>query len=229
MMTEDFLEYVDNIQKEYCEKHEIRNRNFICYLELKSIDILTHEKFYVAKSRKSRLLIHHNNIWVDLTDYDIIDIICSFDKELVLKIVDRFKAGYNKEWTDFEFEIQGKRFRGKGINYKDFDLDKEVCLEADFEIRFGDFLFLMNMILFKDIVGQKYVEKEQKIALIRKTLIKYITLIAYYKFNDSQAKSYLDGIEYPIYDRGHILEYKMKVRKYDRYFQMLDIEKILSL
>ena len=37
------------------------------------------------------------------------------------------------------------------------------------------------------------------------------------------------GIEYPIYDRGHLLEYKMKVRKYDRYFQMLDIEKILSL
>lgn len=127
-MTENFLEYVDNIQKKYCEKHEIRNRNFICYLELKSIDILTHEEFYVAKSRKSRLLIHHNNIWVDLTDYDIIDIICSFDKELVLKIVDRFKAGYNKEWTDFEFEIQGKRFRGKGINYKDFDLDKEAVL-----------------------------------------------------------------------------------------------------
>lgn len=228
-MIEDFLAYVDDIHKEYCKKHNIRNKNFICYLELKSIDILTHEEFYVAKSRKSRLLIHHNNIWVDLTDYDIISIICSFDKELALKILNSLKEGYNEKWTDFEFEIEGKKFHGKGINYKEFDLDKEVCLDADFEIGFEDFLFLMNMILFKDIVGQKYVEKGQKIALIKKTLIKYITLIAYYKFNDLQAKKYLDSIEYPIYDRERILEYKMKVRKYDRHFKIIDIEKILSL
>ena len=126
-MTEDFLEYVDSIQKEYCKKHKIGNRNFICYLELKSMDILTHEEFYVAKGRKSRLIIHHNKVWVDLTDYDIINIICGFDKELALKIVNRLKEGYNEEWTDFEFQIQGKKFRGKGINYKDFDFNKEVC------------------------------------------------------------------------------------------------------
>lgn len=228
-MIEDFLAYVDTIRKEYCKKHTIRNKSFICYLELKSIDILTHEKFYVAKSRKSRLLIHHNNVWVDLTDYDIINIICSFDKELALKIVNSLKKGYNEKWTDFEFEIEGKRFHGKGINYKDFDLDRGVCLDADFEIGFEDFLFLMNMILFKDIVGQKYVRNGQKIALIKKTLIKYITLVAYYKFNDLQAKKYLDCIGYPLYDRERILEYKMKVRKYDGHFQIIDIEKILSL
>lgn len=228
-MVEDFLAYVDDIHKEYCKKHNIKNKNFICYLKLKSIDILTHEEFYVAKSGKSRLLICHNNIWVDLTDYDFINIICSFDQGLALKIVNSLKEGYNEKWTDFEFEIERKRFRGKGVNYKEFDLGKAVYLDADFEIGFEDFLFLMNMVLFKDIVGQKYVKKGQKIKLIKKTLIKYITLIAYYKFNDLQAKRYLDSIEYPIYDREHILEYKMKVRKYDRHFRMLDIENILSI
>jgi hypothetical protein len=228
-MAEDFLEYVDNLHKTYCKKNKIRNRYFLCYLPLKSITIPTNEEFYVAKGGKSRLLINHNTVWVDLTDYDMIDIICSFDDELALKTLEKLKECYDGTWTDFEFGIQGERYIGKGINYEDFNLKMDIHLDADFKICFGDFLFLLNMVLFKDIVGQKYVEREQKSLLIEKTLIKYITLIKYYKFNNSQAKKYLDSICYPIFDKEDLLKYKMKVKKYDEYFKKSDFEKIVLL
>jgi hypothetical protein len=168
-------------------------------------------------------------VWVDLTDYDMIDIICSFDDELALKTLEKLKECYDGTWTDFEFDIQEERYIGKGINYEDFNLKMEINLDADFKICFGDFLFLLNMVLFKDIVGQKYVEREQKLLLIEKTLIKYITLIRYYKFNNSQAKKYLDSIHYPIFDKKDLLKYKMKVKKYDEYFKKIDFEKLVLL
>lgn len=228
-MAEDFLEYVDIFHETYCKKNKIRNRYFICYLPLKSITIPTHEEFYVAKSGKSRLLINHNTVWADLTDYDIIDIICNFDDESVLKILNRLKEGYDGKWADFEFIIREQRYMGKGIDCEGFDLEKEIYLEADFKICFGDFLFLMNMVLFKDIVGQKYVKRKQKLLLIEKTLIKYITLVKYYKFDNAQAKKYLDSIKYPVLAREDLLKYKMKMKKYDGYFNKIDFEKNVLL
>lgn len=228
-MAEDFLEYVDNLHKTYCKKNNIRNRYFIHYLPLKSITIPINEEFYVAKGGKSRLLINHDMVWVDLTDYDMIDIICSFDSELALRTLERLKECYYGIWTDFEFKIQEEIYIGKGINYEDFNLEMEIYLDADFKICFGDFLFLLNMVMFKDIVGQKYVEKEQKLLLIEKTLTKYITLIMYYKFNNSQAKKYLDSICYPIFDKEDLLKYKMKVSKYDGYFNKIGFEKLVLL
>ena len=128
------------------------------------------------------------------------------------------KECYDGIWTEFEFEVQEERYIGKGINYEDFDLVMKVCLDSDFQICFGDFLFLLNMVLFKDIVGQKYLERERKMLLIDNTLIKYITLIKYYRLNNAQAKKYLDGILYPIFKKEDLLENKMKVKKYDKNF-----------
>ena len=105
----------------------------------------------------------------------------------------------------------------------------KVCLDSDFQICFGDFLFLLNMVLFKDIVGQKYLERERKMLLIENTLIKYITLIKYYRLNNAQAKKYLDGILYPIFKKEDLLENKMKVKKYDKNFDKNGFEKIVLL
>ena len=116
-MAEDFLEYIDELHKAYRMKNKIKNKYYIHYLPLKSITISTNEVFYIAKSGKSRLLINHNAVWVDLTDYDIINIVCGFDKKLVLKILDRLKECYDGIWTEFEFEVQEERYIGKGINY----------------------------------------------------------------------------------------------------------------
>lgn len=228
-MAEDFLEYIDELHKAYRMKNKIKNKYYIHYLPLKSITISTNEVFYIAKSGKSRLLINHNAVWVDLTDYDIINIVCGFDEKLVLKILDRLKECYDGIWTEFEFEVQEERYIGKGINYEDFDLDMKVCLDSDFQICFGDFLFLLNMVLFKDIVGQKYLEKERKMLLIDNTLIKYITLIKYYRLNNAQAKKYLDGILYPYLKKQDLLENKMKVKKYDKNFDKNGFEKNVLL
>ena len=85
------------------------------------------------------------------------------------------------------------------------------------------------MVLFKDIVGQKYVERKRKLSLIENTLIKYISLIKYYGLNDTQAKKYLDTIAYPLYKREELLAHKMKVRKYDRLFEKNNFEKMVLL
>lgn len=228
-MAEDFLEYIDELHNAYCRENKIKNKNFILYLPLKSITIPTDEEFYVAKSRKSRVLISHNSVCVDLTDYDIINIVCSLDKESILKILEKVETCYYNNWEDFEFSIKGKCYKGKGIDYKNLDMDIELCLEADFQINFGDFIFIFNMVLFKDIVGQKYVERKRKLSLIENTLIKYISLIKYYGLNDAQAKKYLDTIAYPLYKREELLAHKMKVRKYDRLFEKNNFEKMVLL
>ena len=200
-MTEDFLEYIDELHNAYCRENKIKNKNFILYLPLKSITIPTDEEFYVAKSRKSRVLISHNSV----------------------------ETCYYNNWEDFEFSIKGKCYKGKGIDYKNLDMDIELCLEADFQINLGDFIFIFNMVLFKDIVGQKYVERKRKLSLIENTLIKYISLIKYYGLNDTQAKKYLDTIAYPLYKREELLAHKMKVRKYDRLFEKNNFEKMVLL
>lgn len=228
-MAEDFLEYIDELHNAYCRENKIKNKNFILYLPLKSITIPTDEEFYIAKSRKSRVLISHNSVYVDLTDYDIINIVCRLDKESILKILEKVETCYYNNWEDFEFSIKGKCYKGKGIDHKNLDMDIELCLEADFQINLGDFIFIFNMVLFKDIVGQKYVERKQKLSLIENTLIKYISLIKYYGLNDTQAKKYLDTIAYPLYKREELLAHKMKVRKYDRLFEKNNFEKMVLL
>lgn len=228
-MGEDFLQYIDETHERYLKKNNIKNKYFIHYLKLKSIGISTYEKFYIAKSGKSRILIQHKKVWVDLTDYDIIDIICNLDTEQVLQIIDRLKECYKDNWTNFEFAIDEQKFGGKGIDYRGFDLNKEVELDADFKIKLGDFVFVLNMVLWKDIVGEQYVEKPQDLSLIKKTLIKYITLITYYKFHDMKTRKYLDSIKYPVYEKKDLLKYKMKVKKYDRNFKNVEFDKVFFL
>lgn len=160
-MEKDFLEDIDELHNTYCRENEIKNKNFILYLPLKSITIPTDEEFCVAKSRKSRVLISHNSVYVDLTDYDIINIVCSLDEKSISKILRKLENCYYNTWEDFEFSIERKCYKGKGIDYKNLDMDIELCLEADFQINLGDFIFIFNMVLFKDIVGQKYVKKKR--------------------------------------------------------------------
>ena len=228
-MAEDFLEYVDDIHKTYREKNNISNKYFTHYIPLRSITIPAKEKFYIAKGMKSRVLINHNAVWVDLTDYDMIDIICGLDDGTALKLLEELKKCYNGIWTDFEFKVRKEIYTGKGIDYRVFNLKKKIYLEADFEICFGDFLFIMNMILFKDIVGQKYLLKKSKLLLIEKTLIKYITLVKYYKFQDSRAQNYLKRIKYPIYDRKKLLDHKMTAVIFDERFRKNGFEKKVLL
>lgn len=228
-MEEDFLEYIDELHNIYRKKNRIRNRKFILYLPIKSITIPTNENFFIAKSGKSRLLINHNSVWVDLTDYDIISIVCSLDKKLILKVLDELEACYCDKWAYFEFSVEGKSYIGKGINYKNLDMDTKLWLESDFQIRFGDFIFIINMVLFKDIVGQKYVERERELLLIENTLIKYISLIKCYGLNDMRAKKYLDEITYPLYKRDEFLQHKMKVKRYDKLFEKNNFEKMVLL
>lgn len=228
-MQVDFLRYLDTKKTEYQSRHSIKNKGFICYFSLEPIGLSVNEKFYVAKGNKSRILVCHNKIWVDLTDYDIIDVICKLDESDARKFLDGFKSCYSGKWTEFSFKIKDTEFKGKGLNYSEYDLQKKIYLDADFEITFGEFLFVINMVLYKDIIGERYLKQETKLRLVEKTLIKYISLISYYKFSEVNMRNYLETIKYPCFERTQLLSKKMKVKKYDEKFLKNEFDKVLAL
>lgn len=228
-MDKDFLGFLDTKQLNYIQKNGIKNKWFIDYTLLESRDLVLEKQYYIAKAQKSRVLINHSNIWVDLTDYDMINIFCKMKEETATSLLAQLKEGYNGNWSSFSFEIDSVAFKGLGVNYKKFNLNEEIMLEADFEIKLKDILFILNMILYKDIIGQKYLEKELPCKLIERNIIKYISLVLNYKFQQKQALEYLNSISYPVYSESVFLNKKMQAKKYDNRFQINGFEKLLAL
>lgn len=87
-MDKDFLKYLDEKHEDIRKKKKISNRDYIDYSKLVSIGVSTSQKFFVAKGIKSRILINHNNIWIDLTDYDIIHIICELEDDVARNLLE---------------------------------------------------------------------------------------------------------------------------------------------
>lgn len=63
------------------------------------------ETYFIAKSRKSRILLMHNDIWVDLTDYDLISLFCKMDETTVERLLCDLKEGYEGSWKPFRFLV----------------------------------------------------------------------------------------------------------------------------
>lgn len=218
-MDKDFLKYLDEKHEDIRKKKKISNKDYIDYSRLVSIGVNTSQKFFVAKGIKSRILINHNNIWIDLTDYDIIHIICELEDDVAQRLLEGLIKFYNDKREEFYFKIDEREFCGKGLSYKGYDLEKIISLDCDFEIQFIDFLFVINMILNKDIVGEQYLIKSKKVSLIDRTLMKYISLIMHYKFGYDKAKTYLENIGYPCYEKEELLNKKKKVKVFDKCFE----------
>lgn len=228
-MRRDFLRFLDEKQRRYVKRNGIENKGFLDYIVLKSGDLSLEKHFFIAKGEKSRILIEHNRVWVDLTDYDLIDLFCGMEEKTVKILLSDLKKGYGGEWTDFKFKVGARNFRGSGIDYKNYDLDAEVLLEADFTVRLGELLFVFNMVLNKDIVAENYRKREYPHKLVERTVMKYISLILYYKFGDKQAEEYLAGIKYPVRESGLPLEWKKKVKDYDECFEKKGFDKLLAV
>lgn len=230
-MKNDFLQYLDKKQRNWIKKNHIENSKFIDYTELESGDLNLEETYYIAKSRKARILLMHEDIWIDLTDYDLIWLFCKMDDNTVKRLLCDLKEGYEGHWKAFRFQLDHQDFKGVGIDYNNYELSREVQLEADFSVKLQDILFIFNMVLYKDIVGEHYRQKKRPITikLIETTIMKYISLILYYRFDDDTAKQYLADMEYPLCEWGNLLDHKMKMKKYDRCFKKNGFEKLLDL
>lgn len=228
-MEKDFLKYLDEKQRKWIRSHHIENSRFIDYTALESGDLSLDETYFIAKSRKSRILLMHNDIWVDLTDYDLISLFCRMDETTVERLLCDLKEGYEGSWKPFRFLVDHRAFEGCGIDYANYELGREVPLEADFSVKLQDILFLFNMVLYKDIVGEHYQQKKLSNKLIETTIMKYISLIRYYRYDDDTAKQYLADIEYPLCRWEDLLDNKMKMKKYDRCFKKNGFEKLFDL
>lgn len=228
-MEEDFLQYLDEKYMEKKNRAGIRNTDYIMYFALQPVAVDVREQFKIAKSRKSRILVAHGKIFVDLTDYDIISIISGLGEDTVNQLLRELSAGYEGRWSSYKFRIADVEYEGKGIDYSTFNVAMPVTLDADFCISLGELLFVINMILYKDIMGQKYVKEEDTLLLIERTIIKYISLILYYKYNNNEAENYLNTIQYPLYKKDDLLKVKQKVSKYDKRFTKKGFDKLKNI
>lgn len=226
---EDFLVYLDKQRSEYIFSNSISNKNFLLYFPLEAVDLHNKDTFICCKGVKTRILSCYKSIRVDLTDYEIIYMICKLDEEIRSKIlIDLFKI-YDKQYSDFKFKLNGIEFSGIGLDLTKYP-DESVLLEADYEIQLQSFLFILNMIIYKDIIGQNYVLTTDKheLPLIDKTIIKYITLILYYGNDDKKAKEYLEKIGYPKCSLERLIRNKMSNKKLDRKFRKLEFDKFFK-
>lgn len=167
-----------------------------------------------------------NSIRVDLTDYDIIHIICSRSEEFIDMILGDLKKVYQETYNDFSFKIDEKIFNGVGIEYKKYNNDI-FLLDSDVTINVHSFLFIINMILYKDFVAENYVKDKGLMKLIDKTVIKYISLILFHGKKSEEARLYLQSISFPINTSIEELVYNKKSNK--RYDELFTKEKFDTL
>jgi hypothetical protein len=232
-----FLEYLDKQYIDYKKVNGIpeMNRQYRYYEEVipQNTDD-DNQKFEILKiGDKTKILICFKSLKVYLSDLDIINTILKLPEDEINWFIDEFYYICNKQYTLFEFEISKKKFRGIGLPYK--ESTNKIRIQCDNEVSINSFIFIINIILTKDLLGTLKLRRsnnEIKKArdLLKATLYKYISLIKYYRFKDENFANYLKDIEYPI-DEGldDVFCSYEKTKKINRLFESYNIfeEKIL--
>lgn len=207
-MEEDklnFLEFMDNEYEKTCVEEKIQkdNKEFAIFQKIEPIGISVNNDFFCYKRKRTKILFCPDNCKVYLTDQDIINIFLKLDDNTLDIFLEKFIDLYNGKENKFKFKISDNTFEGIGIQYEE-DKDQKILLYTDNEISINELIFIINMIL----------EKDRLYELQEKTLIKYISLIKYYKYNDQSAQNFLEEIKYPFNDFDiYIKTYNSKMLK----------------
>lgn len=190
-----FLKRIDELYDENRNTYGIRlsDFDFSTYICVEPVGVSLTKKFIIRKQKKSKILIMSGNQRVYLADNHIISTILNMDKIYVNWFLNELIKLYNNKYESFKFKIEGEEFEGKGISY--YPKTYTFLLHSDTEIDINDFIFLLNLVLFKD--KQWEIDSSQE-NFSRKTLIKYITLIDYYANKTQRSQEFLSKIGYPV-------------------------------
>lgn len=185
------LNFLQILDKEYekirsLQKVQKYNADFAIFKKIEPIGIYSKNNFLCYKKNKTKILFCPKNCKVYLTDQDILNIILSLENNNFTNFLEKFIDLYTGVTFNFRFKIGMKIFEGIGIPYEENN-DKKILLYTDNEISINEFIFIINMVL----------EKDRLYDLQEKTLIKYISLLKFYKYKDEKAKRFLEEIEYP--------------------------------
>ena len=185
------LNFLQILDKEYektrsLQKVQKYNTDFAIFKKIEPIGIYSKNNFFCYKKNKTKILFCTKNCKVYLTDQDILNIILSLENNNFTNFLEKFIDLYTGVTFNFRFKIDMNIFEGIGIPYEENN-DKKILLYTDNEISINEFIFIINMVL----------EKDRLYDLQEKTLIKYISLLKFYKYKDKKSKRFLEEIEYP--------------------------------
>lgn len=189
MEKENFLELLDKKYESARINQKIPKENleFAIFEKIEPMEISSENNFWCYKQQRTKILYCPDSCKVYLTDQDIINVFLQLDDSMLNKLLKKLINLYNGKEYKFKFKIDNKEFYGIGIDYE-LDNDVKILLYTDNEIEINELIFIINIIL----------EKDRLYNLQEKTLIKYISLVKYYKYNDEKSKKFLKEIGYPI-------------------------------
>ncbi len=191
----NFLEYIDAVYSETRKNLNISSENdeFSCFIPIKPLRYSTKCEFLIKKQKHSKLFVVIGTQRVYLSDINIIKVVLSLDDDKIRWFIEQFCNLYVKNNDSFLFEVNGKKFKGTGIEFYSEKLD--IILHSDSIISVNDFIFIVNFVLSKDSLWGEM----KKLSNFRKlTLCKYISLLEYYAFKSKEAETFLKNIGYPI-------------------------------
>jgi|GEM_PF-1320893 len=232
-----FLEYLDKQYINYKEANGIpkMNKQYRYYEEVIPENTNDNDqKFEMLKiGDKSKILICFKSLRVYLSDLDILNIILKLPEDEINWFINEFVNICNKQYTSFEFEISNKKFRGIGLPYK--ESTTKIRIQCDNEVSINSIIFIVNIILTKDLLGTLKLRRsnneiKKNKDLLKTTIYKYISLLKYYYFKDENIASYLKNIEYPIDEElDNVFCSYEKTKKINRLFEAYKVfeEKIL--
>jgi hypothetical protein len=195
-MKNNFLDYIDEQYIARKKTKDIKHKDYRYYFELSTEDFTYKNNFRILRIDKSRILYCVKSLQIDLTDVDIISTICLLEDGDIQDILERLILFYKGHVKEFKFSINDVAFSGVGMSYCTGN-EKKILLEADVEIEYNSFLFIINMILAKDTVASMNMKEEEQVDLCKRTLTKYILLIKYYKYDDKKIEESLLAAGFP--------------------------------
>lgn len=176
-------------------------KNFSIYVPL-TVKIYgnQYENFLVKKNEFTKYLYTKNGCRVYFSDADIISMILQIENEqiihdLITLLIDAYRgkfAVYRILLGRYEYEVKGiPQIKGNQmlINHQDID------------ISFEELFILMNLILSKDYAAGPL--WEEKPSFLKQTLVKYITLLKFYRYSDAMAQKYLTDMGYDVSKKIH--------------------------
>lgn len=176
MSENHFLVCADNARNYFLVQDKSRNRNqYHYYLSLETEDYDSTNKVILMKQNfASFLIVHESGIRFYLDDYDIVDMLINMKTEknkLYSEFCSKFFSFLNGDRFLFKFSMDNIDFEYEGIEY--FDSLETLTCKADVEININDFVYLINLILAKELMSREANALENIIC-------KYFTLTEYY-------------------------------------------------
>ena len=187
----NFLQKIDEIHNQNCEEHSITSSTkFISYIPLSPINPICTCKFLIKKSNKAKVMMVVGSQRVYLSDLDIIRCILALDEKMVKWFFSEFIFLFQNQKKKIKFKIGEEIFDGHGIGFLDDNI--KINIFSDSEIHINDFIYLINLVLSKDIVWSNFTKDDKYYKI---TLYKYIVLIDFYAFNSKREPKVLEAID----------------------------------